>query len=148
MTEIITENEGQTYEAAKCLAERLSAGTFIALYGDLGAGKTAFTRGLAAGLGISGRILSPTFTLLKIYTDGRLPLYHFDVYRIASSDDLIDLGFYDLAQGDGICVTEWADLIKGELPEDRLDIFFEYSDEGEARRIKIIPEGNFKGTEF
>lgn len=148
MTEIITADERQTQDVAKSIAQSLKPGSFIALYGDLGAGKTAFTRGLAKGLGVTEPVLSPTFTLLKVYTSGSLPLYHFDVYRIADPEELIDLGFYDLAAGDGICITEWAELIAEELPPDRLDVFVEYTDEADGRRIKTVPRGGFKEAGF
>lgn len=146
MTEIITDGEKGTKRAAEEIAKALKPGSFIALYGDLGAGKTAFTKGLAAALGIKERVLSPTFTLLKVYTSGRVPLYHFDVYRISDINDLADLGYYDLACGDGVCVTEWADIIESELPPDRLDVYIEYADGEDSRKIRIVPQGTLKGA--
>lgn len=118
--ELITRSEDETAAAAAELAKTLGTGSFIALTGDLGAGKTAFTRGLARGLGITKDILSPTFTLLREYHEGRLPLYHFDVYRIGDESELDDAGFYDTAHSDGVTVCEWADLVTDAIPEDAL----------------------------
>lgn len=143
MTEIITDGECGTRSVAEEIAKTLKPGSFIALYGDLGAGKTAFAKGLAKALEVKEPVLSPTFTLLKVYTSGKLPLYHFDVYRISDVSELADLEYYDLAFGDGVCITEWADLIESELPPDRLDVYIEYTD-GDLRKIRIIPQGSLK----
>lgn len=143
MTEIITDGECGTRSVAEGIAKTLKPGSFIALYGDLGAGKTAFAKGLAEALEVKEPVLSPTFTLLKVYTSGKLPLYHFDVYRISDPDELADLGYYDLACSDGVCLTEWADLIESELPPDRLDVYIEYMGE-DSRKIRIIPQGALK----
>ena len=144
MTEIITADEYQTQEAAKEVAELLKPGSFIALYGDLGAGKTAFTRGLAAALGVKEPVSSPTFTMLKVYSGGRIPIYHYDAYRISDLSELTDLDYYELAESDGVCIVEWADLIKEELPGDRLDISIEYAEPENFRKIRIVPQGAFK----
>lgn len=132
----ISESEEQTEHIAAQLARRLSAGTFIALTGDLGAGKTVFARGLARGLGISAHVPSPTFTLLREYRNGMLPLYHFDVYRISDPGELDETGFYEYADGDGITVCEWADLIPGEVPEGALRVRIRRLDET-RRSIEI-----------
>lgn len=133
MAELYTYSEEETIEYARRLAEELGAGSFISLSGDLGAGKTAFTKGIALGLGIGETVVSPTFTILRIYETGRLPLYHFDVYRIGV-DELAETDFYEFAFGDGVCVCEWAELIESELPDVRIDVKIERAKEG-ARRI-------------
>ena len=116
------------------LAEGLKPGSVIALTGDLGAGKTALTKAIAKGLGISEQISSPTFTIVQEYEDGRMPLYHFDVYRVNDEEDLFELGFESYLSGSGVCVIEWADLIEELLPEDTIRIHLSYG-EGEEERI-------------
>ena len=111
MQEYFSDSEQNTKEIAKKLAFHLGKGSFLAVYGDLGVGKTAFVKGLAEGLGVSENIVSPTFTILRAYESGKLPLYHLDVYRIADEDELFEIGFDDYAEGDGICVCECANLI-------------------------------------
>lgn len=133
---IQSSSEAQTEQAARELAARLTPGTFIALSGDLGAGKTVFARGLARGLGITRDILSPTFTLMRQYTEGRLPLYHFDVYRLSSEDELDDAGFHDPSLADGVVVCEWADLFPDALPAERIDVRIE-SVGSEQRTIRV-----------
>ncbi len=135
MAELYTYSEEETIDYARRLAEGLCAGSFISLSGDLGAGKTAFTKGIALGLGISETIVSPTFTILRMYETGRLPLYHFDVYRIGM-DDLAETDFYEFAFGNGVCVCEWAELIESELPEVRVDVKIERAGD-DARRIIV-----------
>ena len=112
-------DEEETLQFAVSLAQRLLGGDVIALEGDLGAGKTAFTKGLAKGLGVTRTVNSPTFTIIKEY-QGRLPLYHMDVYRVSESEE--DLGFDEYFDGDGVTVIEWAHLIKEQLPEEILVI--------------------------
>ena len=135
--ELKSETPNQTHEFAKRLAELLQPGDVIALEGDLGAGKTTFTKGLAEGLGIKRTVNSPTFTIIKEYK-GRLPLYHMDVYRVADEDE--DLGFVEYFEGSGVTVVEWAHLIESQLPEDLLTIHL-YHGINEARRIVIEPKG-------
>lgn len=106
----------ETYEFAKQLAGCAQAGEIYCLCGDLGVGKTVFTKGFAAGLGIAETVNSPTFTILQIYEDGRLPLYHFDVYRIADPYELDEIGYEDYFFGNGVCLVEWAELIEELLP--------------------------------
>jgi tRNA threonylcarbamoyladenosine biosynthesis protein TsaE len=125
MQEFFSDSEQTTKEFAKKLASHLDQGSFLAVYGDLGAGKTAFVKGLAQGLGITEEVVSPTFTILRVYESGRLPLYHFDVYRIADEEELLEIGFDEFACGDGICVCEWAELIPESLPQRRIDIVLE-----------------------
>lgn len=107
----------ETYELAKQLGEQANPGEIYCLCGDLGVGKTVFTKGFAKGLGITETVNSPTFTILQIYDDGRLPLYHFDVYRIADPCEMDEIGYEDYFFGDGVCLVEWADLIEELLPE-------------------------------
>ena len=92
-------------------------GEIYCLYGDLGTGKTVFSQGFGAGLGIEEPISSPTFTILKEYDEGRLPFYHFDVYRIGSVDEMEEIGYFDKIDGDGVCLIEWAELIRDILPQ-------------------------------
>lgn len=98
----------ETHKIATEIADTLNGGEFIAMYGDLGAGKTAFVQGLAKALGINSHITSPTFTIVNEY-EGRLPLYHFDVYRIADPDEMYEIGYDEYIYSDGVCVVEWAD---------------------------------------
>lgn len=125
----------ETEKLAAQLAKELKPGDFVALQGDLGAGKTAFARGLARGLGVKKPVLSPSFTLMRMYTDGRLPVYHFDLYRLDGADELAEIGFDDYAGAGGVCIAEWADRIPEALPERRLDVFIEGSAD-EPRRIR------------
>ncbi len=120
------------------LAQLLQPGDFISLHGELGAGKTRFARGVARGLGIdpSIPITSPTYTFLNIY-EGRIPLYHFDLYRLSGDDDVIALGFSEYFHGNGICLVEWSERIDSELPQSRLEICFTYVDD-ESRDIDLI----------
>lgn len=131
-----THSTEETEELAARLAAELGKGDFVALRGDLGAGKTAFARGLARGLGVSGPVRSPSFTLMRQYTGGRLPLYHFDAYRLEGPDDLVQIGFDEYAQGDGVCLVEWADRIETALPARRLEVCIEGSADA-PRRIRV-----------
>ncbi len=106
----------ETYEFAKQVAGQAKSGEIYCLCGDLGVGKTVFTKGFAAGLGITETVNSPTFTILQIYEDGRFPLYHFDVYRIADPYEMDEIGYEDYFFGNGVCLIEWAELIKELLP--------------------------------
>lgn len=128
----------QTMNFAKKLAQKLDKGTVITLEGDLGAGKTTFTKGLAQGLGVTRTVNSPTFTIIKEYTDGKLPLYHMDVYRLEESDE--DLGFDEYFHGDGISVVEWAHFIEDMLPAELLKIKINYVNDAE-RKINLEPVG-------
>lgn len=110
-------SEKETFQIAKELAEKAKAGEVYCLSGDLGVGKTIFTKGFAAGLGITEPVSSPTFTIVQIYEEGRLPLYHFDVYRIEDIEEMEEIGYEDYFYGEGVCLIEWADLIKEILPE-------------------------------
>lgn len=134
-----TNDTDGTVKIAKHLSELLKKSDVVTLEGDLGAGKTTFTKGLASGLGIKRNVNSPTFTIIKEYKDGRLPLYHMDVYRLGDAEE--DLGFDDYFHGDGITVVEWAHLIKDQLPDERLDIQILYVDDS-TRKIIMTPYGS------
>lgn len=117
----ISNSADETKKIAGEITKRLKSGDVICMYGDLGAGKTAFVQGVAAELGIDEPVTSPTFTIVNEY-DGRLPLYHFDVYRIGSSDEMYEIGFDEYINGDGICIIEWAELIEDILPMDIITV--------------------------
>lgn len=133
----ISNEPQQTLEFAKKIAQMLKPGDVIALEGDLGAGKTTFTKGLAEGLGVKRTVNSPTFTIIKEYL-GRLPLYHMDVYRVADSNE--DLGFDEYFDGNGVTVVEWAHLIKEQLPDGILTIYLYHQSE-QSRKIVLKPQG-------
>ena len=128
----------ETAEFAKKFAERLKPGDVITLDGDLGVGKTAFVQGLAKALGVSEYVSSPTFTIVNCY-DGRLPLYHFDVYRIDDCDEMYEVGYDEYVGGDGVAVIEWADKIADILPVPRYAVTIAKDDteHDNFRRIKI-----------
>ncbi len=131
--ELLIKNENETKEFALKLVHELKAGDVIALIGDLGTGKTTLAGYIAQGLGISNSVVSPTFTIVREYTEGRLPLYHFDVYRLADSEEMIYIGaeeyFYEK---NGICIIEWADIVEDILPPDTKYIYIKYgASEGE-----------------
>ena len=132
-------SEKETFGIAKQLAENAKAGEVYCLSGDLGVGKTIFTKGFAAGLGITEPVSSPTFTIVQIYEEGRLPLYHFDVYRIEDIEEMEEIGYEDCFYGEGVCLVEWAELIKEILPEKRKKILIEKDLEKgfDYRRITI-----------
>ena len=112
---VITKSPEQTELLGKKLAELLRPGDVIAYYGDLGAGKTAFTRGLAAGLGIREAVTSPTYTIVNEYLSGRMPLFHFDMYRLSSSEELFDIGWEDYLARGGVCAVEWSENVEEAL---------------------------------
>ena len=131
---IVIKNEEETKKFGEKLCEKLTAGSIVALTGDLGTGKTTLTKAIAAGLGVTDVITSPTFTIVKQYDSGRLPLYHFDVYRIGDVDEMYEIGYEEYFFGDGVCVIEWADLIEEIIPDDAVRIEIEYG-EKEGERI-------------
>ncbi|GAB3799313.1 tRNA (adenosine(37)-N6)-threonylcarbamoyltransferase complex ATPase subunit type 1 TsaE [Virgibacillus kimchii] len=131
--ELVTYSESETKRIAARLAVFLKAGDVVTLEGDLGAGKTAFTKGVASGLGVKDTISSPTFTIIKEY-QGNLPLYHMDAYRLEYAEE--DIGFEEYFEGDGVCVVEWASYIESFLPENRLNIKIAYVDE-RTRRLEF-----------
>lgn len=115
--EFVANSERETEELGARLAEVLEPGAVVAFTGGLGAGKTAFTRGLALGLGITGRVTSPTFTIVNEYGGGRLPLFHFDMYRLGSADELFDIGWEDYLVRGGVCAVEWSENVSDALEE-------------------------------
>lgn len=127
----------ETENIAKAFAKELKPGDVITLDGDLGAGKTAFTQGLAKGLGVEDYVSSPTFTIVNCY-EGKYPLYHFDVYRVDDSDEMYEIGFDEYVGTDGIAVIEWAEKIKEILPEKRYEIIILKDDEMHDDFRKII----------
>jgi tRNA threonylcarbamoyladenosine biosynthesis protein TsaE len=129
----------ETLKLAEKLAAKLKGGEIISLVGDLGAGKTHFVKGLACGLGIKGEITSPTFTLLHLYA-GKIPLAHFDVYRLTIPEDFEELGYEDYFAGPGVVVIEWGDLISPYLPAEYLRIKIEYQAE-QGRLLTFYPYG-------
>lgn len=133
--EFITTSPEETEALAFRLAQKLPAGCIIAYEGDLGAGKTAFTRGLARGLGISEPVTSPTYTIVNEYLSGRLPLFHFDMYRLRSADDLFDIGWEDYLERGGICAVEWSENV-AEAMAGAITVRIEKTGE-DSRRITI-----------
>ena len=118
MTEKIYETYSpeETHALGKRLGAEAKPGDVYTLVGDLGVGKTVFTQGIAEGLGITEPVSSPTFTIVQVYEEGRMPFYHFDVYRIGSDDEMDEIGYYEAIDGDGVCLIEWAELIYDILP--------------------------------
>lgn len=136
---IETYSAQETYDLGKKIGEQLSPGSVLTLVGDLGVGKTVFSQGLAEGLGISEPVNSPTFTIIQIYDGGRLPFYHFDVYRIGDVSEMDEIGYEDYFWGDGVCLIEWANLIEEILPEHYTEITIEKNPEKgfDYRKITI-----------
>ncbi len=122
---IETKSEEATREIGKILGREVKEGTVITLNGDLGVGKTVFTQGFAQGLGVKEPVNSPTFTIVQIYEEGRLPFYHFDVYRIGDIEEMEEIGYQDYFYGTGVCLIEWAELIQEILPSNHVDISIE-----------------------
>lgn len=131
----ITTNERETSALGERLAEKLSPGAVVAMYGGLGAGKTAFTRGVAKGLGLTCRVSSPTFTIVNEYL-GRVPLFHFDMYRLADADELFEIGWEDYLVRGGVCVVEWSENVEGAFPPGTVTVRIEKTGD-EERRIEI-----------
>ena len=134
--EILSRSEAETEAAGARLAAVLTPGSVVAYEGGLGMGKTAFTRGLAAGLGYPGRVTSPTFTIVNEYEGGRLPLFHFDMYRLGSADDLFDIGWEDYLARGGVCAVEWSENVADALPEDTIRVRIDRLGDRE-RRITV-----------
>ena len=133
--EYITNSPAETEAVGQALAQRLKPGTVIAYRGDLGAGKTAFTRGLARGLGVTDIVTSPTYTIVNEYLSGKMPLFHFDMYRLGSADDLWDIGWEDYLERGGVCAVEWSENVD-EAMEDPILITISRLSE-DCRRITI-----------
>ena len=133
--EYITNSPEETEKLGAALAQILTPGTVIAYRGDLGAGKTAFTRGLARGLGCDELVTSPTYTIVNEYLGGRLPLFHFDMYRLASADDLWDIGWEDYLERGGVCAVEWSENVADAM-EDAITVCIQKLGE-DSRKITI-----------
>ena len=142
--QFITNSPAQTEAVGAALARILLPGTVIAYRGDLGAGKTAFTRGLARGLGVNDPVTSPTYTIVNEYLGGRMPLFHFDMYRLHSADDLWDIGWEDYLERGGVCAVEWSENM-AEAMENPITVTIEKTGE-ESRRITI--EGGVDLADF
>lgn len=139
--------ESMAPEETAALGERLGrdarAGSVYCLSGDLGVGKTIFTKGFAKGLGVSEMVTSPTFAIMNCYAGAELPLYHFDVYRISGGDELEETGCMDYFYGDGVCLVEWAETVRDAIPEDAAWITIEkdYGRDEDYRRITLRRKG-------
>ena len=140
---IETHDPEETFEVGRTIGMNAKPGQIYTLTGDLGVGKTVFTQGVAAGLGITEPVNSPTFTIIQEYKDGRLPFYHFDVYRIGDLEEMEEIGYDDYFFGQGICLIEWAELIEEILPEKRIEVTIEKDLEKgfEYRKITIEERG-------
>lgn len=136
--EYISNFPAETEALGEALAARLTAGTVVAFTGDLGAGKTAFTRGLARGLGVPDRVTSPTFTIVNEYEGGRLPLFHFDMYRLGSSDELFDIGWEDYLARGGVCAVEWSEQTEDALPSNAIRVTIARCPEADTWRTITI----------
>jgi len=132
---IISNSSDETFSFASELGKNIQKKSIVALYGTLGAGKTIFAKGLAAGLGIVDEITSPSFSLLEVY-EGDITFYHFDLYRIDDRDEFLNLSFEEFWEGDGVSVIEWPEIAENILPKHRINVWIEYIDEN-IRRITI-----------
>ena len=141
--EFITNSPMETEKVGEALGKALQPGSILAYEGDLGAGKTAFTRGLARGLGAKEAVTSPTYTIVNEYLSGKYPLFHFDMYRLASSDDLWDIGWEDYLERGGVCAVEWSENVAELLPADHLRVDIRRGDEDTLRIITLsgLPAG-------
>ena len=138
--EFITRSPQETERLGAALARYLLPGDVLAYTGDLGAGKTAFTRGLAAGLGITDRVTSPTYTVVNENLNGRLPLFHFDMYRLHSADELFDIGWEDYLTRGGVCAVEWSENVEDAL-EDPIRVELRKVDDDPEQRVISIEGG-------
>jgi tRNA threonylcarbamoyladenosine biosynthesis protein TsaE len=148
MTEFVTKSTDETIALGKRIGALLQEGDVLVLTGDLGAGKTQLTKGIAAGMGVTDDVTSPTFTIQMVYEGTELPLYHFDLYRLDDPDQLDDTGLFDVLGGDGPCVIEWGEQFVEQLGDGRLDVFVTRLDDqaaaGEepARLVRLVPHGD------
>lgn len=136
-----TKNEKETFKLGYSIGKKAQAGQIYTLTGDLGVGKTIFTQGLAAGLGIEEPVNSPTFTIVQIYEEGRLPFYHFDVYRIGDVEEMEEIGYEDYFYGEGVCLIEWANLVEEILPRPVIAVLIEKNLEKGFDYRKITIDG-------
>ena len=135
--ELISNSPAETEEAGETLARRLTPGAVVAFTGDLGAGKTAFIRGLARGLGVEERVTSPTFTIVNEYLGGRVPLFHFDLYRLGSAEELYDIGWEDYLARGGVCAVEWSEHAEGAFEEEPIWVDIRRGESDDQRVISI-----------
>ncbi len=142
MTIIETNSPEETFAFGEALGQQAEPGQVICLDGDLGVGKTVFTQGFAKGLGITGPVNSPTFTIVQIYEEGRIPLYHFDVYRIGDVEEMDEIGYEDYFYGEGVALIEWSALIEEIIPEEAIHVTIEKDAEQgfDYRRITVKGE--------
>lgn len=138
MMQITTHSADETQALGQKLASRLAPGDVIAYFGDLGAGKTAFTRGLAQGLGITDPVTSPTYTIVNEYLSGRIPLFHFDMYRLGSSDELFDIGWEDYLARGGVCAVEWSERAEDAFDGSTVRIDFRRGAQHDGWRVITI----------
>ncbi len=138
--EFISNSPAETEAVGEALGRRLTPGAVVAFTGDLGAGKTAFTRGLARGLGVGERVTSPTFTIVNEYLGGRLPLFHFDLYRLNTAEELYDIGWEDYLARGGVCAVEWSEHMDGALEPDAIRVDIRRG-ENDGQRVITIQEG-------
>ena len=136
--EFVTQSREETEALGARLAEALAEGRVVAFTGDLGAGKTAFTRGLASGLGIRTRVTSPTFTIVNEYQGASLPLFHFDMYRLDSAEDLFDIGWEDYLDRGGVCAVEWSERVEEALPPETVWVTLRRCPENENWRTAAL----------
>ena len=142
--EFVTHSREETEALGARLADALTGGRVVAFTGDLGAGKTAFVSGMARALGVEERVTSPTFTIVNEYEGGRLPLFHFDMYRLGSADELFHIGWEDYLARGGVCAVEWSERIAGALPPETITVTVSRCPENEDWRRIIIEEGENK----
>ena len=135
---VYIKNEHDTEEFGMKLASSLEPGDIVALIGDLGTGKTTLTKYIAKGLGVTENIDSPTFNIVKEHKSGRIPLFHFDVYRLSSGDELLDIGADEYFYSDGVCIIEWADIVADVVPEKAKVILIEYGEKQGERVYRCI----------
>lgn len=140
---IRTHSPSETRALGQRLARLLRPGDVLLLYGDLGAGKSELTRGIARGLGVTGPVASPSFTILNVYDEGRIPLYHFDWYRLHGAEELYEMGMDEYLGGDGVAVVEWPSQCPEAIPETNLTVTLTPG-EGDAREIEFAPRGGFR----
>ena len=138
----VSHSTQETEQFGEEVAKSLRGGDVLAFTGSLGMGKTAFTRGLARGLGCRGRVTSPTFTIVNEY-DGKTPLFHFDMYRLGSSDELFDIGWDDYLARDGVCAVEWSERVSDALPDDTIYVDIARGEEDENTRTITVTGGRF-----
>lgn len=141
---IETTQAKETFALGKALGEKAKPGQIYTLTGDLGVGKTVFTQGFARGLGITGPVNSPTFTIIQEYDEGKMPFYHFDVYRIGDIEEMEEIGYDDYFFGEGVCLIEWANLIEELLPQDYIAVTIEKDLEKDFDYRKITIEGKIE----